>query len=1105
MDKNSYKVLLIVGNRSDEKLFIDQTLDKSVFSFHIQRESTLSNGLKRLKKASFDIVFTELNFSDCKGINTIEKLQDQHPYIPIIVLSKVDNLKEAVESIKVGAQDYILLNSLEPKSLINIIKNSCKRKRNENDLCNSVDRFKSMTENIQDGLAIIENNEIIYINSRLTEITGYTLEEFRLINTGEYNQKTQIKDCFKQLSSTGNYYGDESFWIKRKNGRRCYLRNRSTIKKKNGESEIKYIATTDITEKWRSGILKEFVNKVSSSGKIVENKRLLFKVIYKEIKKIFGDKYISLGLVDGKDKLNLLHVENKEIQVDHIQEKDSLCYTLLNNGGAKYYGEQQLLQSFKNVNTPNYDKIPKSWLGATLYKNDQKHGVIIIKDFENDNAFNEDDLELLDFIAQQITHAIQKNTYEEKIKQLSLSVEQSPACVIIANYDGKIEYVNDTFTKITGYTKEESLGRNPNFLKSGLTTPKTHEILWKTIKKGEVWRGIFINRKKTGEIYYEEAKISPLSNNDGEINHFVAIKEDITDRINKEKELIAAKDKAEESENKIKNLLQEMQLKNTEISVLLDGAKKILEISTFSETAKLLFNSCKNITGANAGYVALLSENNEENKVLFLDGGKGNFAADVNLSMPIRGLKEKVYKEKKAIYENDFGNSNWLDLIPNDHIVLKNILFVPLIINNNAVGLIALSNKPSDFTDDDLRIVSAFGELASLALFNSKNIDELKIAKEKAEESDQLKSSFLANMSHEVRTPMNGIMGFSQFLKAPDLDQENKLRYINIINDSCQQLLRIIEDILEISKLETGQIELTFEEFKISEIVNGVYINHVDLCEKKGIRLSLNNEISIERVLLSDKMKIIQILNNLLNNALKFTHEGKIEIGAIDRNDHVEIYVQDTGIGIENEIKEKIFERFRQAETTMSRTYGGTGLGLAIAKGYIELMNGEIWVDSNIGSGSSFYFKLPFKKVNKLQKELEQNETIDPDIKYNEAMVLVAEDEEINFQYIKRVFNGLGIDQVIRAHNGQEAVDICNERSNISLIMMDLKMPILNGFEATKRIKLLNNKIPIVAQTALAIPGDKQKALDAGCDDYISKPIDYDHLLNLIEKYISLD
>ena len=389
-------------------------------------------------------------------------------------------------------------------------------------------------------------------------------------------------------------------------------------------------------------------------------------------------------------------------------------------------------------------------------------------------------------------------------------------------------------------------------------------------------------------------------------------------------------------------------------------------------------------------------------------------------------------------------------------------------------------------------------------MFNSRNIEELKYAKEKAEEGDQLKSSFLANMSHEVRTPMNGIIGFAQFLKDPELTNENRIRYINIINDSCQQLLSIIEDILEVSKIETGQIEIMNEEFDARELVNDAFISHKDICEQKGIKFENKNLLRGDCIIYSDKIKWRQVINNLLNNALKFTHEGNIEIGAKGNNDHIEIYVKDTGIGIENEIKEKIFERFRQAENAIARTYGGTGLGLAIAKGYVELLNGKIWVDSEVGKGSTFSFRIPRNNGKSYLKTLENDNTdiLEPIINFKDAAILVAEDEEINFQYMKRVLNGVGITKVIRARNGKEAIDSINNIGSVNLIMMDLKMPVINGFEAARKIKSINPKIPIIAQTALAIQGDREKALDAGCDDYIAKPINLDDLLDLLKKYI---
>lgn len=1104
MDKKVYKILLIEDDEGDVFLFQEIVQDVKSYTLQIHVESSLESGFDAITNNKFDAVLTDLGLPDSKGIDTLKKLVEAFPQVPFVVLTGLDDDQTGLLAIEYGAQDYIVKGAFDAEKIVQTIRYSFSRKQIANQLKESTDRFKNIAENIQDGLTIIENDEIIYINPRMAQITGYNKEELNAIYSGELGNDLNLQDFFNQLSNVGDFYGDESLWIKRKDGRRCYLRNRTTIKRQSGSKVIKYIATTDITEQWRNDTIKEFVNKIASSADIVDNEQEFFKIIYREVRKIFNDKYICLGILKGTT-IDFLKIEDNEINIEQFTLKESLCSILLDNKDARYYSGKELLDFSTKSDINIKGSMPKSWMGASLYNNQKRHGILVIKDFENSDAFNQDDLDLLIFIAKQITLAIQKSKYEEKIHQLSLSVEQSPAAIEITDVNGNIEYVNDRFVEITGYQKEEVLGKNPRLLKSGKTTSKNYEELWKAIEKGNTWKGIFINKRKSGEIYYEEASISPILNHENKTTHYVAIKEDISDRIKKEKELLEAKEKAEDSERKVKDLFVEMQMKNTEVTELLAGAKKILEINSFEKTAQILFDSCKKLTGAKAGYVALLSETGEENNVLFLDDGGDDCTVDPNLPMPVRGLREQAYINKEAVYDNDFNNSEWVKFMPDGHVIMKNVLFAPLIIKNQAVGLIGLANKPSNFTDADARIISAFGELASLALFNSRNIEELKVAKEKAEESDELKSSFLANMSHEIRTPMNGIIGFSQFLKDPELSHENKIRYITIINDSCQQLLSIVEDILEISKLETEQIEIINEEFNPEELSNNIFNKYLESCKQKDIEFTYNKNVVSNKFIVADKNKLTQILKNLMSNALKFTHEGKIELGYNENKEYVEYYVKDTGIGIETELIDKIFDRFRQAETAMARTYGGTGLGLAIAKGYIELMNGEIWVESEKDRGSTFFVKIPYNEELKTkQQESEYVSIQEPIISFNKAKVLIAEDEEINFQYIKRVFNDLGIENTLRAHNGKEAIEIMQRTDDISLIMMDLKMPIVNGFEATRKIKAMHANVPIIAQTALTIPGDKQRALEAGCDDYIPKPIDYDGLLGLIEKYIAI-
>ena len=696
MDKRSFKILLIEDDQGDVFLFNEIISNIKNYALNIHVESSLNSAFKALKENFFDVVLTDLGLPDSKGLDTFIKLIEKYPSLPIVVLTGLNDDETGVLAIRRGAQDYIVKGQYDADKILQIIRYSYNRKLIANQLQESTDRFKSIAENIQDGLTIIENDEIVYINSRMEEITGYSLVELQSIYSDKSSLEQNLTEFFKQLSDVGNFYGDESIWIKRKNRRRCYLRNRTTVKKINGTKIIKYIATTDITDQWRNDTVKNFVENITSSINIVENEREFFKVIYREIHKIFNDKTICLGILK-QDKVDFIKVENKQIKIEEFDLKNSVCGLLLENNDSVYYNKEEILNLLDKKNIRLNGDIPMSWLGASLYNNDKKHGILVLKDFENSNAFNNEDLVLIRFIARQITFAIQKNKSDQRIKQLSLSVEQSPASIEITNVNGIIEYVNDTFLEITGYLREEVIGKNPRFLKSGKTTPKTYENLWQTITKGETWKGLFINKRKSGEIYYEEAKISPIINQENNITHYVAIKEDISDRIKREKELLEAKEKAEESERKVRDLLVEMQMKNNEISELLDGAKKILEVGAFEKIARILFDSCKKLTGAKAGYVALFSDSEDENNLLFLDDGGAGCTVDPNLPMPVRGLREQAYINKQPIYENDFNNSEWVKYMPEGHVKLKNVLFAPLIINNQVVGLIGLATNRKCF------------------------------------------------------------------------------------------------------------------------------------------------------------------------------------------------------------------------------------------------------------------------------------------------------------------------------------------------------------------------------------------------------------------------
>ncbi len=380
---------------------------------------------------------------------------------------------------------------------------------------------------------------------------------------------------------------------------------------------------------------------------------------------------------------------------------------------------------------------------------------------------------------------------------------------------------------------------------------------------------------------------------------------------------------------------------------------------------------------------------------------------------------------------------------------------------------------------------------------------ELVEAKNKAEESNQLKSSFLQNMSHEIRTPMNAIIGFSQFLSEDDLSDENKKSYTTIIQNSCKQLLSIVNDILTISSIDTNQ-----EKVRIQVVnINSLIVEMLSIFKKQAT----NKNISLYAIqplqdnqseIMTDKTKVTQILTNLINNALKFTYEGFVEFGynLIEQSGvyYLQFYVKDTGIGIKPELHEQIFERFRQADETISLKHGGTGLGLSICKGFVDLLGGEIYVQSEHGIGSTFYFTIPYNAAN-----MSALPTIDEKNDIKQHKVLVAEDEEYNYLFIEITLKEMNID-VIHAKNGQESVDICKSNPDIDLILMDIKMPVMDGHQAAKLIKEFRPALPIIAQSAYALEREVTKYEDV-FDSYLTKPINKEELKKSLAEVLKIN
>ncbi len=397
-------------------------------------------------------------------------------------------------------------------------------------------------------------------------------------------------------------------------------------------------------------------------------------------------------------------------------------------------------------------------------------------------------------------------------------------------------------------------------------------------------------------------------------------------------------------------------------------------------------------------------------------------------------------------------------------------------------------------------IVGIFKDVSELMKIEN----ELKKARDQAEEADRLKTSFLANMSHEIRTPMNGILGFANLLRDPDLKDEEKDLYLKHIDNSSNQLLNIIDDIIDISKIESGQLKISNKPVRINAILDELYSSFFHRIrgdapgqKKVDFNLKKGNE-ALDFTIVTDDFRLSQIFNNLIGNAIKFTREGHITFGyTLKKNRYIEFFVVDSGMGIPANNMNLIFDRFGQVNQTKAYQPSGTGLGLPISKSLVKLMGGEMWVDSKTGEGSSFYFTLPLI-INEPREE-SQSLISNKSYNWNNKRILVAEDEELNWYFIREMLRKTGA-EILWTKNGIEAVSIARKYSP-DIILMDIKMPELGGLEAARKIRLLDTKVPIIAQTAFVMAQEKEESMQAGCNHFVTKPLDRTIIMELIDSY----
>lgn len=433
-------------------------------------------------------------------------------------------------------------------------------------------------------------------------------------------------------------------------------------------------------------------------------------------------------------------------------------------------------------------------------------------------------------------------------------------------------------------------------------------------------------------------------------------------------------------------------------------------------------------------------------------------------------------------------------------------LGVPINIHNKRRGAMVIQDysDPDAFNHSDLILLEMIAHETEVFIEKQQILEELVRAKEKAEESDRLKSAFLANMSHEIRTPMNGILGFSSLLKEPGLTGDQQMEYINIIEKSGARMLNIINDIIDISKIESGLMKIDMVMSNVNEQTEFVFNFFKPEAEAKDIHLELTNGLAFSKAVIhTDREKLFAIIINLVKNAIKFTLSGTIEFGYVLKNGMLEFFVKDTGIGIPKERISAIFERFIQADIADVMARQGAGLGLAITKAYVEMLGGHIWVESEEGKGSVFYFTIPYtflEQEDQLIPETIHFSTLDEDTDSSKLNILIAEDDEIYALVLTKALKDYS-KSIFHAKTGPEAIQLFQDHPDIDLILMDINLPEMTGFEVTHHIRKENQKVIIIAQTAFGLSSDKELVLNAGCNDYLAKPTKKNDLIAMIKKY----
>lgn len=974
--------------------------------------------------------------------------------------------------------------------------NITQRKLAEQALAEQKERFANIIEGTNAGTWDwnIQTGELV-LNERWAEIIGFSLKDLSPININTWSDNVHPEDLTiankmleKHFNKETDHY-DVEFRQSHKNGSWVWINARGKVIEwsKNGKPLRISGTHLDITDNKRTEQVQKILFNISNTVNTTDNLVTLISQVQKELGTLIDTTNFYIALYDHKtDTISLPFMADEKDDFKIFPAGKTLTYYVIKTRKSLLATPNKLRELEELGEIESFGSETKIWLGVPLKIEGTVTGVLAVQSYSNEDAFTNSDMEILEFVADQVSISIDRKKAEELISKSQERFDLAMQAAKDGLYDWDLVtnkiYYSSRWKEILGYSQDEL--ENDIKIWEELTHKEERDNsllkLEKAIKNKIINYDVeFRMKHKKGHWVDILSKSQIIYNKENVAVRIVGIHSDITER-----------KKSESIQKTIYNI-----------------SNAIISLDNIDNLINFIQKELGNIMDTKNFYIAFYDSKTDSFSSPYFSDEKDDietWPAGNSLSSMIVRKRKSILLNKKTILElSTKGELDVVGAIP------EVWMGSPLFIDGEPIGIFAVQSydDPDAYNESDKQILDFISDQISLSLYKKKSEEDLKIALEKAKESDRLKSAFLATMSHELRTPLNAIIGFSDIIN-DELSIEEVVEFNKTINSSGKHLLSIVEDLFDITLIETGEIKIVAEETNLKVLLNEVS-DIINIEQKKSNKENLDIDLVIPSkgdniILHTDASKLKQILLNLLKNALKFTNQGHIKYGfkfeTINNIPMLKFYVEDSGIGIPKSKHKFIFDIFRQVEDTHTRNYGGTGIGLSISKRLTEILGGEIGLISTEGKGSTFFFTIPYITTigSSTKKSLANKLTLSTDESKEVRTILVVEDIESSYEYLQIILKKSGF-KTIWAKNGEESIKCCQENSDIDLVLMDINMPIMNGFDATRALKLKMPNLPIIAQTAYAISGDREKALAVGCDDYISKPINREKLIQKID------